>query len=326
MKLKNISPSRIKTFDLCKFKYFLTYHCKDIELKSNWGAANGSVIHNVLEKYSMDVALDWIQELKDGFGGKLATLDKEGKLEIIPSPLLLAKAQDYAEKRPFCDTCEYVDNIKNKCSISLEPLNNLSGCPKTLFDGSKSMISKVINRYQNKIWPKILKDKNGTPIGTEYGYEILIPNTDVPIIGFMDLVIEEDPETIHIIDYKSGSWTQDYDECRNDIQVRMYSLAARREFIDDVNKKGYKYKNILLTFDYFAAKPILLSFSEEEDLDTEKDVERKIKEIESTKWIDRIVSSDADFKERRFWKCRSLCDTKVCSEQWKGRFQLNDQN
>jgi hypothetical protein len=185
------------------------------------------------------------------------------------------------------------------------------------------MLEDTIKRYSNGIWSKILRDDKGTPIGTEYPFNIKIAGTDVPLIGIMDLVIEEDADTIHIIDYKTGVWVQNYAECREDIQVKIYSMAARKEFIEDVNKKGHKYKNIMLTFDYFTSNPITLAFSADEDAATERYTADKIHEIESTTWIDRIVRNNEEFAERKAWKCRSLCDTEVCSSQWKGRFKAD---
>lgn len=316
LKLTSISPSRIKTFDMCKFKYWLTYHRPDITLKSNWGAAHGSLLHDILENYSNGLDMDWTSRLYRGYAGKLETLDRNGQPEIMESPLIWAKDIDYHDKRPYCDTCPYASDML--CTISQEPLDDLRGCPRDLFDSSISMLEETIRRYKD-IWPKILKDKNENLIGTEYSFKINVADTDVPMVGIMDLVIEEDPETIHIIDYKTGSWTQNYLECREDIQVRMYSLASRREFIDDINGKGYKYKNIVLTFDYFTKSPITLSFTADEDNVTELDVKNKIHQIQSTNWIDRIVSSNNDFG----WKCRSLCDTKVCAKEWKGKFETS---
>ncbi len=320
LKLKSISPSRIKTYDMCKFKYWLTYHCPDIKLRSNWGAVHGSLLHDVLENYSNGQDTDWTARLYRGYGGKLTTKDRHGKTEIMDSPLLLAKNNEYSDKKPYCDTCPYADHNDGVCAISLQKLSNLSGCPRDLFDTSISMLESTIERYQD-IWKKMLRKPDGTPAGTEYEFNIVIPGTDVPMIGIMDLVIEEDPDTIHVMDYKTGSWTQTYDECRQDIQIKMYSLAARREFLDDVNKKGYKYKNVILTFDYFTKQPITLAFTADEDKATEQYVYQKINEIQSTDWINRIVKSNDDFQERWAWKCRSLCDTGVCSREWKGRFQ-----
>lgn len=319
LKLKSVSPSRIKTFDACKFKYWLTYHCPGIKLKSNWGAVHGTLLHDILENLSNDVDKDWMQRLYRGYAGQLETKNREGKLELMPTPLLLAKTKEYHDKKPYCDTCPYKSG--EQCGISLEPLNKLTGCPRNLFDNSVSMLESVIKRYQNKIWNKILRDKNGVPIGTEYSLNVKIKDSEIPIIGFMDLVIEEDPETIHIIDYKAGVWTQGYQECRDDIQVKIYSMASRKEFIEDVNNKGYKYKNVILTFDYFTSDPITIAFTADEDAATERWTANKIKEIQSTKWIDRIVRSNEDFSQKWAWKCRSLCDTEVCAAQWKGKIE-----
>lgn len=318
LKLKSVSPSRIKTFDMCKFKYWLTYHCPGVKLKSNWGAAHGSLLHDILENFSNDIDKDWMSRLYRGYGGTLQTLDRHGKDEIMESPLVWAKTKDYQDKKPYCDTCPYKQGTK--CSISLEDLDDLTGCSRGLFDNSVSMLEKTIKRYQGGIWDKMLK-KDGVPIGTEYSFEIKIEGSDIPVIGIMDLVIEEDPDTIHVIDYKSGEWTQNFEECREDIQVKIYSMACRKEFIDDVNNKGYKYKNVILTFDYFTKSPITLAFTAEEDAATERWTAAKIHEIQNTNWIDRIVRTNDDFLERKAWKCRSLCDTEVCASKWQGRFK-----
>lgn len=319
LKLKSISPSKIKTYDMCPFKYWLTYHRDDIELKNNWGAAHGSLLHNILEHYSNGSDLDWTSRLYRGYAGLLETQNKAGKIELMESPLRWAKSKDYQDKKPYCDTCPYANTKDGICSISHESLQKLSGCPKELFDGSVSMLEETIRRYEN-LWKKILR-KDDVLIGTEYQFNIIVPGTEVPINGVVDLILEENSDTLHIIDYKTGVWTQGYDECKEDIQVRMYSLAARREFIDDVNKKGYKYKNVILTFDYFTKQPITIAFTKEEDEKTERYVHNKIKEIEATDWINRIVKSNDDFGEKFAWKCRSLCDTEVCASEWKGKFQ-----
>lgn len=319
MKLKSISPSRIKTFDTCLFKYFLTYHCPSVKLKSNWGAVHGSLLHDILEHCANGCDPDWTARLYDGYSGSLNTLDRDGNSILLDSPLLLAKDKEFKDKKPYCDTCPHRgDGI---CEISGDPLYNLRGCPRSLFENSVSMLQSTIDRYQNTIWKNILRNNDGAIIGTEYPLNIIIDGTDVPLVGIMDLVIEEDPETIHVIDYKTGSWVQDYKECREDIQVKAYSMGSRREFIEDVNNKGYKYKNVILTFDYFTDYPITLAFSAEEDAATELFIKKKIKQIESTEWITRIVKSNEDFGEKWAWKCRSLCDTEVCAANWGGTFK-----
>jgi hypothetical protein len=257
----------------------------------------------------------------------LETLDRDGEMEMMESPLVWAKEQEYQNKKPMCDVCPYA--VGESCSISLEKLDQLTGCPRELFDGSISMLEEVIGRYTNT-WDKILRDDQGVPIGAEYQFAIpLEGRPDVPIIGFMDLVVTEDGDTVHVIDYKAGKKTQGYMECREDIQAKMYSLACRKEFIEDVSGKGYNFKNVVLTFDYFREKPTILSFTEEEDAATEKFVVDKINEIEGTDWIDRIVRDNQELETKTKWgqvafTCKYLCDSDVCKANWDGRFQVKD--
>jgi hypothetical protein len=321
LKLSSISPSRIKTFDTCKFKYWLSYHT-NLPLKSNWGAAHGSLLHDLLENYANGDDVDWTSRLYRGYGGILDTLDRYGNQEIMESPLVWAKSASYHDKKPLCDTCPFAAD-DNTCSISRESLSSLTGCPRDLFEGSINMMEDTLRRYEDT-FKKILKDKDGNLIGTEYNFNLPITGTDVPMIGIMDLVIEEDQDTIHVIDYKTGSWTQNYKECCEDIQVQMYDLAAYKEFVLDASNKGYQYKNVMLTFDYFTKDSITLAFDNNDRKKVEDNVLSKINEIQSTDWINRIVRSNDEFSERRAWKCRSLCDTKVCAHEWTGNFKASE--
>jgi len=328
LKLSNISASRIKTFDTCKYQYWLKY-VEHATMRSNWGAAHGSLLHDVLEFYSNEEDTDWMKRLYKGYAGELETLDRHGEMAMMESPLVWAKVKEYHQKPKLCDVCPHAETDENRCGISHEQLDALTGCPKPLFDESITMLEKVMARYQ-EIWPKLLKDEKGAIAGAEYRFQIpLAGRPDVPILGFMDLVVEENEDTIHVIDYKAGKKTQDFMECKDDIQVRMYSLACRKEFIEDVNNKGYKYKNVILTFDYFRNKPITLALSAEEDAATEKFVVDKIHEIEQTEWIDRIVRNDEELETKtRFgqvaFTCKYLCDSNVCKDTWKGRFKVED--
>jgi hypothetical protein len=150
---------------MCKFKYWLTYHCPDVTLKSNWGASHGSLVHDVIEQYSNGSDLDWVSRLYRGYGGTLETLDRYQKPEVMETPLVWAKPKDYADKKPYCDTCPYTNLDEGICNISREKLDNLPGCPRDLFDGSISMIEGVIERYKDT-WDNILRDENNAPAGS----------------------------------------------------------------------------------------------------------------------------------------------------------------
>jgi len=316
MKLKRISPSRIKTWDQCRFKYWLTYHT-DRKLKSNWGAAHGSLIHDILENYANEEDTDWMRRLYEGYGGTLETLDYYQNPVTMESPLIWAKPKDYAEKQPHCSSCPYAQD--GLCTINREKLDDLSGCPRDLFQFSIEMMRDTIDRYRD-IWPALLRDKGGRIIGTEYEFSMPLPGVDVDVIGVMDLAIAyPERKTVEIIDYKTGVWTQDYGQCYDDIQVRTYSLASRRIFIDDILDLGFDFDNVILTFDYFQGKPVTLGFSEDEDLETEVKLVKKVREIQGAHEIYRCVRDP-----ETYWKCKSLCDKEVCKDEWKGKFTVAD--
>lgn len=320
IELTTISASRIKTFDHCLFKYYLQYHT-DLPRGSNFGAQNGSLVHNILEQYATKKDAHWLERLLKGYNGTLSISDRDGNSEIMESPLTYAKAstaknmqERYHNLVPDCDNCIFKG--KNICKISREPLDKLTGCPKKLFQDTEKMIKEAIIRYED-IWSKILKDDSGNYIGIEYPFHIEVANTGVAMNGFMDLVYEEDQYTIHIVDYKAGTWIQTYEKCMQDIQARMYSLAGRKEFIEKLG-----YKNIILTFDYFQGQPITVAFSLEQDLSTENYLINKIKEIQSVSEINRIVSCDEELGVGEFWQCKAICAPELCKKMWKGKFNI----
>jgi RecB family exonuclease len=157
--------------------------------------------------------------------------------------------------------------------------------------------------------------------GTEMPFSLPLPGVETKMIGVMDLVIKHNEDTLEVIDYKSGKKTQTTDECMRDIQTRMYSLACRRLFIDDVLGLGYKYKNVILTFDYFTNMPITVAFSEEEDNKTEQYVKKMVKEIEEMETVTRIAGERGNFD----WRCQYMCDIDVCEKNWKGTFRISDE-
>jgi hypothetical protein len=313
MLIKNISASRLETFAMCIFKYFLTYHDK-VKLKSNWGASHGTLLHDILEKYANGTDHDWMRRLYEGYAGQLKTDDKFGEKITLESPLIWAKPADFAEQKPHCDTCPFRDSINGVCKISQEPLDKLKGCPKKLFENSIRILEGVFRRY-NEIY-----NNKESILGTEYRIEFNLTQADgtlMPLVCILDLVRKINDDTVEIIDYKFGNKTKTYDELMVDTQALICSYASRKEFIEDINKKGHKFKNVMLTFDYFMASPITVAFTEKDDLTTEKRILQKALKIQETKKVTRVIGS-GDFD----WKCKAMCDVAVCKAKWKGNFNV----
>lgn len=312
--LDRVSASKISTFDTCKYKYWLTYFRPDIELKSNFGAENGTLIHNVLDRYSVDHSYDYKRALMDGYAGKFEGVNREGEKEVFSSPLLLAKADDFANQPRFCLKCEHFS--ENKCVIYDQDVDKFSGCPKPLFDKNIKMVETAIAKYTPRRWRDILC-KDGVKIGAEYRINITFPGSDIKFIGFFDLVSIQDEKIVHIFDYKAGKKAKSLNECLKDWQVLLYCLAAHLEFVEDINNKGYKYEKVIIHFDYFQGKEHSFEFTAEQRNKIYEDLKSKKTEFVNLNRITRIAT-----KDNYPWQCKSLCDIAVCESTWTGAFDV----
>lgn len=314
MKLRGISASRISTYDMCLFKYFLTYHLKS-KMKSNFGALNGSIVHAILERVADRVDEDWMRQLYDGYAGILKVTNNFGDEEVLESPLIYAKPSDYSDVKPYCDSCPFADLNDGVCSISQKPLDDLPGCPKSIFEDTVDMVRDAINKYQ------ALFENN--LVFTEKKITIDIPGCPAPVTCIIDLILRHG-NTIEVVDYKAGKWCKDFAECREDTQVRIVSWAAREYFINNGPENGFNgIENVIVTFDYFRKNPVTLAFSAEEDAATRAFLIKKGVQMEKEKSVTRVVGNKSPQSN---WKCKALCDVEVCTREWKGAFRLNSNN
>jgi PD-(D/E)XK nuclease superfamily protein len=306
------SASRLTTFSHCNFKYMMTYslNLRD-QMRSNFGACRGSIFHTILEKYATGEDRDWLKLLYQGWAGELKANDRQGNEKILPSPLIYAKDKDFKNKPTPCDTCPMRDILNNRCGISHEPLDKLSGCPIDLFHDSADIMGSAIARYS------IYFDNPDCIVGVEYQCKVPVTGIDEPMTCIFDLVIKEDEDTVHIIDYKGGAKTKNYDELMQDLQARSYFFAGYLEFISDISQKGHKFKNILVTFDYFQASPVTIVLTQQQRIDIEQEIKNRTLEVKNTKIIQRIVGNrEPDPNNRSDWMCRYLCDIDLCKQQW----------
>lgn len=312
MKLKGLSPSRISTYNQCVFKYFLNYHLKT-ELKSNYGAANGTLIHAIMDRFASNQDRDWMQQLYTGFAGELEVINNFDKKEKLKSPLVYAKAEAYQEIKPHCDVCPFADLKNNQCRITKHSIDNLVGCPKKLFEESIDLTRQAIEKYKDAIATRLISSE------TKITFEL--PGCPAPITVIIDLVLQKGSSAVEVIDFKFGKGTKTFSECREDIQVRTCSLAARKFFIENGAANGFPgIKNVFLTFDYFRKKPITLAFTPKEDEETANFLIRKGQEIKNNKSITRIAKDNNNFH----WSCKNLCDIETCKKMWKGNLKLDE--
>lgn len=337
MEIKQISASRIKTYEHCQFKYVLSYmlyechecektfytpemyenacpYCKSInysrpQLSTNWGAVHGSALHEVMENYA--IAMRGVHE-----DGRPVTDDEKAKYLDWRSNVLaaykrndkgfaiwdIAKVKDTDAKTKWCHSCKAP--TKGICEITGEVMEK--NCPKALYKESLELVEKYLDRY-GPIF------KNRKILGIEKAFVIDFGEKDRlgnPIIsnGFMDLVTELDEDTVEVIDYKFGAWVPTFEEFSEDTQVKLYSLAARTLFP--------QYKEVIITFDYIRKNPISIAFTAEDDEETKKAVVQKWHKIENPQKVRRTIVDGDGCEPSSSWKCKVMCDVKWCQKEW----------
>jgi len=294
MKIHSISASKIKTYKLCHFKYYLEYHLA-LDTGVSFAAEQGSMVHIILEKFG--------EAKRDGI--EHPTIESTWYDEVLYAyrEEELWKLSDKALNRDkACDSCGYYKD--GNCFVAGKSIDKFAGCPKNEFDDAIWLVEKVINdkSLQNPL--------NKTVLDVEQWFDIKIQDGDetIPVIGLIDIVTELDKDTIEIVDYKSGNYTQSYKECIKDPQLLIYHLATRRSYKD--------YKNILITIYYLRKKPLTLAFSPQDEKATENALKKYWYEIKADnspkRRCDRMDGS-IEFDH----VCKYMCNPEMCKVQHK---------
>lgn len=211
MQLKTLSPSSFNTYSFCEWKYFLNYSLGFPD-PAGPSATLGSIVHNAFETLS---------ELKIKGG--------EPTIESFDAAWDAAlEKYAVAEKENF-DAMKSLKQVRKACVDFL-------ATPHSPINVNTLVIEQKF---------KLPMEKKGWEIGTKDGKPIYLNLT-----GRIDRVDRIDDNTIEIVDYKTGQ-RRDFnpsnrakekkgvEEMYNDIQLRMYHLAARQLYPE--------YKNVLVT-------------------------------------------------------------------------------
>lgn len=122
------------------------------------------------------------------------------------------------------------------------------------------------------------------------------------IKGFMDLVIEEDKDTLLILDWKSGKHALSQADAHKDPQVLIYRIAAEMLY------PGYKYYNVCL--DYLQKRPLWIAPSDKMVNGAKISLSRYWKKLTSMRDIPKRL-------EKPTFKCTYLCNRRICDKYWE---------
>jgi len=301
VRIPYVSPSRLKKGKECEFAYFLSYEWFWADKLFTYAFASefGSAIHNTLEAYAKArCQLDY----KEEYNRQTLELKTYTKKDMSVAPGR-ARAAYFVDKQ--CEGCPFFDG-KNKCRVLDKHVDKFEGCPKTLHEAGLLMIEQAIERYGEYFITGIKSEENpkGRVIGIEHPADISWGDddqgNDIPMNGFIDLVVEYDEETLLIVDYKTGFHIPSHDDFMQDLQPRMYSYAARRLLPD--------YKYYWVQFDYFRGTPMEHAFTAEDDERTRREVVNLYNSIKNKKRVTRRAED---------YYCKHLCNRPFCDEKWE---------
>ena len=283
MKIHNnaLSASKIKTYLGCPFRYFLEYVLR-IKSPPTFATENGTIIHSVLEKYSLGHKGNWRKELLWRYKKKrpwelLSEFKSHG--ECLGCQLL--------ETLPFLhdDFFSYTDKVDITKKV-------YDKCPYVQIVNSPALINKVLSRSPSPFDHEIIDAEHIFTLPIGYG---------IAITGIIDLVSRINNDTIEIRDWKTGNYVPSYEDAFNDPQLRLYDLAASILFPE--------YSKRLLTFDYIKKATYTFVISDEE------------REL-NKKWIISVgkqIEKDMNPKRVLSYKCERMCMLKRCNQEWPNK-------
>lgn len=300
MKITTVSPSRLKTAMKCDFKYFLTYEWgwADDLFTYTFSSEFGTAVHATLEEYAkakgqIDVKVEYLKQLG---------IHNPFLKDMMKAPSR-ARASYFVDK--VCQTCPFFNPENAKCGLVNKHVEHFEGCPKGLYEDGLKMVNTAIARYDIyfRTGIKSAENPNGKVIGVELPVGISWgkdeEGEDIKMNGFIDLVIEYDPDTIMIVDYKTGYSTPTHEEFIDDLQPRMYSYSAKVMF------PGYKF--IWVQFDYFRGVPLEYAFTHSDDEKTRQDVVGLYNRVKQARKIKRRAQDHY---------CKHLCNRPLCDQKW----------
>jgi len=304
MRISAASASRIKTYKDCEMKYFLEYHLRVPETRlGSIYTDKGSAVHEALEHWVNAILdndkpgeIDYKKTLIDYYRkSKLWTLDDRVPHKGFPHPV---------EKN--LEGCPYANN-SGVCIVAGEPCATVAGCPSPNFTDDLSLTEASINSSSfpvlkldgaNKFRAKILEAEQ----------KFFLKVGDILVRGVIDLVIEEDEDTIEIVDYKTGR-SMSYNKAFNDAQVRIYGKVASLLYP--------KYKNVIVTLWYLRHKPVSVPITSNMNDQTIQSVKNNYNSIETNENPSRGGG----------WLCDYCVGWKTCSRVYdsfkvNGKFKL----
>lgn len=300
MRVFSLSASKIKAYKLCPFKFYLEYH-RFLSTGTSFAAENGSMIHVVFEKAGEDIR-DGVKPedsyiINNWHNEVLYAYQKEGIWKL---------SKEAIERQKQCDGCAY--NLGGLCEIAGLGIDAFEGCPISEYEDSIILTQKILNHPQLEfpLNRKVLE------VEDHFHFEIPDGNEMIQVNGVIDVITELDKDTIEIVDYKTGKWTQSWNECAKDPQLLIYNLAVNSD------SRWRNYENFMVTIMYLRKKTLHLSFDKSMERKTEDALKHYYHVISNDNSPVRIRDKPGYHRNRREQViCEKMCDMKLCDQEYE---------
>lgn len=221
----------------CQLQYYYTYYLRKKSDMCNIYAIQGTAIHKTLEL---------------GY--------ENGYLKPLPKLIsIYLGAYDGAFITSFNGDRKKLIVMNKDCK----------GKPwKYVYDKFKHEGIDILTNYYTKH-----KDEYQEIIGTEKNIDIIVNGDNTfRLIGYMDKVVEEDNDTIRVIDYKTSSSTGNVDKLKDNLQLKIYDYALREQFPN--------YKKYIVSLNFVKLNKIVShEYSQEQREETINIINSYVEEI-----------------------------------------------
>ena len=156
------------------------------------------------------------------------------------------------------------------------------------------------------VWYSRLPDNEFKVIGVEKPFLLALPGLPIPIIGYIDLIEEDESGTVIVTDSKTAGRSYSAEEVYRNLQLTIYHLATKA--------MGYRDREILLKFDCLikTKTPKFEQFYTSRREIEEKRAIRKMQEV----W--RGIEKEVFIPNDGHWKCKNCGYKKDCDEFLEG--------
>jgi hypothetical protein len=299
-----LSASKMKSYQMCQFKYYLSYGLFAPQ-KPSFAAELGSELHWIYEMYAQ-ATLNGVDE-----DGRTCEDLKKGWKSLLQKRAFAGLeswswCKHVLKVEKSCDTCPAFK--EGTCGLVEKKVDSFDGCPWNAWVEAQNMVGRVIS----PTGPADIFVDDKKIIATEDKFQIEFDATDgttVMLNGLIDIVLELDEDTMEIIDYKTGRFKMSYNAAEQDIQLRLYYLACRRKYP--------QYKNHMVTVMYLneKIKTITPAFGEKTEEDLLAEISELYNSIKETKFPERI--RDTPYGDRPSHICKYLCNSKLCEDVYE---------